>query len=173
MKSPRKPRLTPDEELELWLGPSNRPLFKTAAKARAAWFANRDALMATFAQAGRRPQAWWTFETAFDEYPGYKVETVFLFEHDLLTPAELAELLPRWREVFDEVNAPGWSGECAGIDEHGQAIWKRGVEGRTMMYEWAQIPGPCLRSGRPGSRGLLASIRPTEELFQCRHCRSA
>jgi hypothetical protein len=80
--------LSPDQELELWLGPGERrgSLFSSAEELRAAWDRHKGELMARWGSNCRRPQAWWEFSDW--EFPGYDAEPRFLYEHGLLSPEE-------------------------------------------------------------------------------------
>ena len=115
---------------------------RTEEEARAAWFAERDEILARWrhwGHYGRRPPDWWRFE-AQRAYPGWDREAAALFEMGELRPDELALLMTEWRSYFDKVQSPDWVGMCVGQSEAGEAIWLTGKKGRQRWYEWAGIP---------------------------------
>jgi hypothetical protein len=92
--------LTFSELQELWLGPCNGSVFDSPEDLRAAWVSGRAVVMRLWGSHGRRPCAWWAFDTAL-EHPGYAKERSFLYEHKELAPAERTELEREWRRDFD------------------------------------------------------------------------
>jgi hypothetical protein len=50
--------------MELWLGPSHHgPAFASEEERRRLWNEHRDRLLRLFGQDGRRPMAWWKYES--------------------------------------------------------------------------------------------------------------
>jgi hypothetical protein len=97
------------QEQELWLGPSHRgSVFKDDEERRRAWFEHRDRLLQLFAHDGRRPQAWWRYESQIP-WPGFDLERSTLWSAGLLGVTEARALEQRWREEFDRSLAPGFS----------------------------------------------------------------
>src|SRR5262249_16370753 len=109
LRRPRRNRLSGNQELELWLGPSHHgPTFQNEEERRASWFRHRDRLMAMFGQSGRRPLAWWEFEAPIP-YPGYDDEEAALYEAGLLGEQEAVMQVQQWRIAFDRAQAPGFA----------------------------------------------------------------
>jgi hypothetical protein len=137
---PRRPvdpsDITREQEMELWLGaPDAGSSFASEEERSAAWFRHRDRLMAMWATGGKRPVAWWQYEAPAElYYPGPDYERSTLFEADLLSESEKAELLAYWRREFDRANAPGFS-HCAGPGK-----FFAGEEAREAHIKWADIP---------------------------------
>jgi len=98
------------QEMELWLGSSPRQgsLFSDNDARRRAWFENRDRLMGYWACNGRRPQAWWRYESPIP-WPGFNLERSTLFAAGLLSPAEAFELEASWYEEFNRSLAPDFT----------------------------------------------------------------
>jgi hypothetical protein len=92
--------LTYSELQELWLGPCNGSVFSSPEELRDAWASGRAVVMRLWGSHGRRPCAWWAFDTAL-EHPGYAKERSFLYEHNELAPAERTELEAEWRREYD------------------------------------------------------------------------
>jgi hypothetical protein len=84
------PGLTCDQLEELWLGPKGKSLFRTRADLRAAWECGRDYCMALWGCNGRRPMAWWEFDSPIP-FPGLERSTAALYEAGLLTEVEKVE----------------------------------------------------------------------------------
>jgi hypothetical protein len=101
-KPERKPdTITRLQELELWIGPGRSgSTFADDAARRHAWFEHRERLMRLFAHGGRRPQAWWKFESPIS-WPSFSRERSTLWTAGLLEAAEARELEASWREVFN------------------------------------------------------------------------
>jgi hypothetical protein len=86
----RRDWLSPDAELELWLGPpgpGREPILATAEQARAAWERVREHFPLPNA-AGRRAQAWWVFEAPAGLTFNYDTERSTLFTHGLVSDEE-------------------------------------------------------------------------------------
>jgi hypothetical protein len=94
--------ITATQEMELWLGPShNGSSFTNKEERRRLWLEHRDRLLGYWGQNGRRPQAWWEFDSPIP-YPGYDVERSTLYAENLLAEGERAELLKYWRQQFEQ-----------------------------------------------------------------------
>jgi hypothetical protein len=91
--------------MELWLGPnwSQGSLFSSREELVAAWEENRDEAMRQWGSHGRRPMAWWEFESGDLKHPGYFRERSTLWRAGVLTPAERAGVEHEWRQDFDAV----------------------------------------------------------------------
>jgi hypothetical protein len=100
--------LTFSELQELWLGPhpTTGSCFCTREELVAAWAAGRAVVMRLWGSHGRRPQAWWAFDTEL-KYPGYYRERSFLWQHDLLGSEERGEVEAEWRQEFDAARGMG------------------------------------------------------------------
>jgi len=96
--------LTYSQLMELWLGPGpDGSLFDSTEHLRDAWTSCRTLVMRLWGQHGRRPQIWWCLDAPGLglKWPGYDREQSYLFEMGILSEAERAELLHRWRREFD------------------------------------------------------------------------
>jgi hypothetical protein len=91
------------------------------------------------AGAGRRPSEWWEYETEAARPRDLGDATIALFEMGELTEAEIAELMPQWRERWEQANAPGFS-YCTG-----EMTWLKGEEAKQRLYRWAGIPPEVVR----------------------------
>ena len=100
------------------------------------WRKHRGRMMAN-AHAGHRPQEWWLYERQMVR--PYEDEAATLYEMGELSEAELAELLLRWREWYEQANEPGFS-YCAG-----NGHWLEGAAARRAQYKWAGIPRTFLQ----------------------------
>jgi hypothetical protein len=108
------------QEMELWLGPSYRigSTFSDDEQHRQLWVENRIRLMQLFAHNGRRPLAWWRYESPIP-YPGFNLERSTLWTAGLLEAAEARALEQDWREEFNRSLAPGFTfQELTGWDAH-------------------------------------------------------
>ena len=94
--------LTFSELQELWLGPdpTTGSCFCTREELVAAWAAGSAVVMRLWGSHGRRPQAWWAFETDLP-YPGYYRERSTLWRAGVLGSEERTELEAEWRRDFD------------------------------------------------------------------------
>jgi len=63
--------ITPTQEMEFWLGPSDssRSSFTGEEERRRLWLEHRDRLLGYWGRHGRRPQAWWEFDSPIP-FPG-------------------------------------------------------------------------------------------------------
>jgi hypothetical protein len=137
---PRRPvdpsDITPAQEMELWLGaPDAGSSFASEDERQAAWTRHRDRLMQLWAQGGKRPVAWWSYESPVElYYPGPDYERSTLYEADLLSESEKAELVANWRHEFERANAAGFS-FCAGPGK-----FLSGQQAFEAHVRWADIP---------------------------------
>lgn len=69
---------------------------------------HRDRLMELFAHNGRRPQAWWRYESPIP-WPGFNLERSSLWAAGLLGAAEKRALEQDWRQEFDRSLAPDFN----------------------------------------------------------------
>ena len=155
----RRGRLTADQQQALWLGPLS-DAFESEDDCHAAWERHRGSIMHLFAKNGRRPLAWWAFDSAIP-YPGYDRERSVLFEANLLDPDEADRLVAYWKSEFAKASKPGFS-YCAGPSPGG---WLTGKAARQAHYAWADIPRPLIRqwekAGAPPK--LLAAESPADD----------
>jgi hypothetical protein len=131
--------ITPLQEMELWLGVSHQAsTFASARDCRRLWEAHRKRLLDRWGNEGRRPQAWWKFDTSIP-YPGYARERSTLYEHGLLGEAEARALVADWKVEFERASQPDFF-FTAGPGEilHGEAA-------RQKHFEWADIPQTLLQ----------------------------
>ena len=99
--------LTYTELMELWLGPNpTGSCFCSREELVAAWAAGRAVVMRLWGSDGRRPMAWWQFDTEL-RYPGHCREKSFLWQHGILGPEERLEVEAGWRQAFDEARRMG------------------------------------------------------------------
>jgi hypothetical protein len=124
-----------DQEEELRFGPkAGKSVFGSGEELHAAWFAHRERLMARYGQRGRRPMAWWHFESDLD-YPGYDEERQTLFEAGLLGEQERADLVALWREQFEKAQRPNFT-----FNTGAAAGWLKDEAAKRAHYQWAGIP---------------------------------
>jgi hypothetical protein len=100
VRRPRRCELNGEQEMELWLGPShNGTAFSSDEERLDAWLHHRPRLMAWHAQNGRRPYAWWRYESPIP-YPGDERRQSALFEAGLLEEKEARDLVTWWKRQF-------------------------------------------------------------------------
>ena len=98
-----------------------------------AWARNRERLMAACPH-GRRPAAWWQFKSPIPYPRDDEYAPAALFEAELLTDSETAELVAEWREQFETAQAAGfWF--CLGPGR-----FLKGQPAKRAHYRWAGIP---------------------------------
>ena|SRR5262249_22003225 len=101
--------ITSTQEMELWLGPSRGgSAFSSDEQRRRAWVEHRDRLMGYWANGGRRPQAWWKYESPIP-WPGFNLERSTLWAAGLLSADEARQLEKNWHEEFNCSLAPGFA----------------------------------------------------------------
>jgi hypothetical protein len=100
--------LTYSELQELWLGPSHDgSCFNSREELVAAWSRGRSLVMRLWGSHGRRPQAWWEFDTDL-KYPGYFRERSVLWRTPgVLSQQERTELECEWRREYDAARGMG------------------------------------------------------------------
>jgi hypothetical protein len=137
------------QDLWLGLGTNRPPQFESDEARHEAWLRNREWLMATLAQHGRRPLAWWRYDAGDLRYPGYDRERSTLYEAGMLAEDERAELVAHWREEFDRAHRPDFF--CC----EGPGRFFHGEPARRAHYRWADIPSELVEewSAEPRSKG--------------------
>jgi hypothetical protein len=65
--------------------------------------------MMAMAGAGRRPLEWWEYETEVERPLDLGDAEIALFEMGELTDAEVAEVMPQWRDRYEQAIEPGFS----------------------------------------------------------------
>ena len=127
-------QLSSDQEMALWLGvgPNGDP-FEDEDERRDLWFRHRGRLMAEHATGGRRPLAWWRYESPIP-WPGHDRERSALYEAGELGE-QAAGLVAWWRSEFERASKPGFS-YCQGPDRP----WLTGAAARRAHFVWADIP---------------------------------
>jgi hypothetical protein len=148
--------LTHTQELELWLGPSHKgSAFASREEMRQAWLSHRDRLMATFARNGKRPAAFWEFETSIARVPGREASA--LYEANLLEPGERAELETEWRRQFEKSFEPGFF-ICEGPGK-----FYSGAIGQRKHYAWVDIPKGLIKLWSAEYRRRSRTVRRIEQ----------
>jgi hypothetical protein len=111
--------------------------------------------MEMFASNGRRPLAWWEFESPIP-WPGYERQQSALFEAGLLTEVEAAGLTTWWRAQFERAQQPDFS-YCLG-----PMRWVKGSRARREQYAWADIPPSLVRKWSTEHKRQARTIRKLE-----------
>ena len=147
LRRPSRRRLSHSQEMALWMGEvPQKPAFRDEEEAREAWFYHRDRLLAALGRHGRRPMAWWHFESKLS-WPGYDRQQSVLFEAGVLTEEEAAELVAWWHEQFERAQRPDFF-FCAGP---GRLF--SGADARRRQYAWADIPDRLVKEWEATYRG--------------------
>jgi hypothetical protein len=94
--------------------------------------------MMAMAGAGRRPEEWWEYESKVPRPRDLGDAEILLYEMGELTEAEIAELMPRWRERYEQAHSPNFS-YCTGNS------WLKGDAAKQALYRWAGIPPAIVR----------------------------
>jgi hypothetical protein len=131
--------ITSQQEMELWLGPSHHgPAFASEEERRRLWNEHRDRLLRLFGQDGRRPMAWWKYESPVP-FPGLRRQRSTLYEHGLLDEAEARALVADWKVEFERASQPDFF-FTAGPGEilHGEVA-------RQKHFAWADIPSALVQ----------------------------
>jgi hypothetical protein len=134
------------EQMSLEYGEAaHRSGFESEEARREAWFRNRDHILAGY-QHGRRPAAWWDYESPIARPHNYEYEVAVLFEAELLSAEEKADRIANWRSQFDKAQEPGFM-FCIGHAKPDDtfATWLTGAPARRAHYEWAGIPRDLIR----------------------------
>jgi hypothetical protein len=118
-------------------------VFASDDERRAAWQRHRDELLAE-SRAGRRPAAWWDYDAEIARPNGDDCQEPALYKAGLLSESELAELMPWWREQYDEAYELSFE-FCTGQDEQRQAVWLKGAAAKRAQYKWAGIPPEIIK----------------------------
>jgi hypothetical protein len=148
---PAKRRRAKSRDLSIWqswsleLGGCFDDEFASDEERRAAWERHRNELLAE-SRAGIRPQAWWDYESPIPRPADGDLETPALYKAGLLSDAEIAELMPWWREQYDEAQEPGFE-YCIGTAKPGDtfASWIKGAAAKRAQYRWAGIPRAIIK----------------------------
>jgi hypothetical protein len=139
-------RLSFFEELSLEYGEAaHRPTFASDTERQAAWARHRNHLMRRWRH-GWRSQAWWDYEAPIPLPRDQEYEKAALWEANLLSDAERAELEACWREEFERAQEPAFQ-HCIGHKKQGDtfATWLSGVAAKRAHYKWAGIPRELIR----------------------------
>ena len=137
IRHPHRSRLSPEQEMELWLGPSHRgSAFGSREELEQAWLKHRDRLMTAWAKNGKRPAVWWELEAPFPRPSEH--EQSALYEANLLEPEERVELEQWWREQYLRAWGPHFF-HCEGPGR----IFE-GPIARRKHYAWADVPKSLL-----------------------------
>jgi hypothetical protein len=149
----RNHSLSLPERWSLELGEdSRRPAFENDDLRRAAWERHREQLLEG-EHAGRRPQAWWDYESPVRR--NYKIEQCHqLYEMGALAEDEPAVLMKWWRERYEHANAPDYFGLCMGPGK-----WLEGAAARRAEYAWAGIPPTVLKQFKAERARRTKTIR--------------
>ena len=154
LQRPNRIPLSHEAEMDLRYGDlPKRPAFADAEERKAAWFAHRDVLL-RHCRGGQRPAGWWDYESPFP-YPGRDYAAAALFEAELLTEEERAELLARWRDDFERAQDPGFRFRTT-------STWLDGVAARRAHYRWSGIPRDLLKRWTREHRRRGKRIRELE-----------
>ena len=157
LRRPHRTALSPDQAMDLWLGP--RPQdelapFPSDEARRAAWTLHGPRL-AVPSSPGRRPMAWWQYDAPIP-WPGIDRERSTLYAAGLLGEEERRVLAAEWRLDFDRAQKPDfWL--CLGPGE-----WLEGRAARRAHYRWADIPRPLIRKWTAERKRAAQTIRKLE-----------
>jgi hypothetical protein len=143
IRRPTRQRISPDAELDLWLGPGRHESpFASEEQRREAWLRHRDRLLGVLpASPGRRPQAWWDYDSPIP-WPGYERERSALWRAGALTEDERVELEAAWRHHFERSHAPGFSvcmgpGKILSGDRARRAHFRHHDIPRELIKQWS------------------------------------
>ena len=154
LRRPRRGRISADQEQALWLGvPTDA--FADEDERREAWECHCDRLMGLFATHGRRPLAWWVYDSPIPD-PGYDLERSALYDAGLLGKQEREQLVAEWRSEFERAQVPGF-GFCVGLRPDGRgALWLTGQAACKALYRWADVPQSLVREWTAERRATIA-----------------
>jgi hypothetical protein len=131
--------LTADELREIWLGPNpNGSVFKTRQQLRKAWMRSRAQAMKLWGQDGRRPQAFWEFDSPVP-FPGRDLEQSTLWRLGVFSADEKVRVERQWREALERAQDPNFS-YCLGPAE-----FLIGDLARKAHYKWCDIPSELIQ----------------------------
>jgi hypothetical protein len=123
------------------------------------WRRHRERMMA-LARAGSRPDEWWLYDKQLKRPRTLGDEHVTLYEMGELSEAELAKLIPQWREWYEKAQDPNFQ-YCIGHANPGDTFstWFKGEAAREALYRWAGIPPALLRKWDAERRRRTKTIR--------------
>jgi hypothetical protein len=153
-------RLSFFEELSLEYGErANRPAFSTDSERQEAWARHRNHLMRRWRR-GWRSRAWWDYEAPIPLPCDPEYEKAALWEANLLSGAERAELEAFWREQFERAQKPGFQ-HCIGHKKPCDtfATWIEGAAAKRAHYKWAGIPNSLLEKWKTERRRKSKTIQ--------------
>jgi hypothetical protein len=164
IRRPHRSRLSPDQELDLWLGRgslSDPQPFASEEARQAAWLRHREHLVGQLSSGpGRRLQAWWRYEAPI-AWPGLDRERSTLYAAGLLGDAEKVELEAEWRHEFDRAQEPGFS-LCTGPGD-----WLEGAAARRAHYRYADIPRGLVKRWMAERKRQARTIRQLQDAAEC------
>ena len=154
LRRPRRGHINADQEMSLWLDwPPDA--FDDETERREMWGLHRDRILPLFGTRGRRPSAWWQYDSPI-LYPGYDLERSALYEANLLDEQEREQIVTEWRIEFDRTCEVGF-GYCAGLRADGKgALWLYGKEARAAHLAWADVPQSLVREWTAEQRATIA-----------------
>lgn len=114
------------------------------------WRRHRDTML-RWAYPGTRPEEWWAYEKQMQQ-PGR--ETSWLYANDELSEAELAELMPYWREKHERSWEPDF---CYNAGSRGG--WLEGAAARSAWYRMFDIPDALVRKWDADRRRSAKVVR--------------
>ena len=96
-------------------------------------------------------------------------ETERLYDRGELSEAELAELMPGWRERYEQAQKPGFS-YCIGHKNPGDtfASWIEGLAAQKALYRWAGIPVAIIRRWDAERRRSAKDVKSLAIRARCR-----
>jgi hypothetical protein len=160
IRRPSRSRITPDQEMDLWLGagPQGNPrLFASQEARQAAWLRHRHLFIGKLPSSpGRRPAAWWEYDSPI-RYRGYDRERSILYEAGMLGDGERIALEAEWRHEFDRAQKPDFA-YCAG-----PGPWLEGAAARRAHYQWADIPRQLVRQWTAERRRFAQTIQKLKD----------
>jgi hypothetical protein len=128
-----------DERWSLVLGEASwRLAFHTEAERREAWERHREHLLER-EHAGRRPAAWWDYDSPIPRPSCRDDDARALYEAGLLSADEVAALMPEWRRHYERSHDPRF-GYTLGP---GEILY--GAPARRALYKWAGMPRELIR----------------------------
>jgi hypothetical protein len=137
----------------------DRPAFGSDVERREAWDRHRERLLKA-CHLGRRPRAWWDYESPVRYPKNADYAVARLYEAGLLTDQELAVFTARWREEFEHAQDPNFE-HCIGHAKPGDtfANWLSGAAARRAHYAWAGIPRELVKKWTSERRSRSKTIR--------------
>lgn len=107
-------------------------------------------VMLQWAYPGSRPREWWLYEK---QMPRPDQEAAALLEMGELSAAELAELMPVWRERYERSWEPGF------VYNAGARGWLEGAPARKAWYRLFGIPPAIVRQWNAERRRSAKVVR--------------